>query len=653
MSYPKPSKISNSYTSLIKADSLDATNNGAVGWSIFSELDSSLELQLDSEHAVNNENCIKFTHTAGNASAADSQIEVRRQLETSFDLTNAKSIGIKVFIEGNEGEENEKLDFIGYNGLEFRLNTLNGGTSFGANYRLFRLGRGYSWTNSSNRKLGHQWLNIYLDEHISEFGGFDIANVDGVTLSLSSSLTHSGTANQQVLTDDSQNWKIDELVGLTLVNATDGSTRLVTSNTPNTVTSTIVTSGTGDDWDNGDDYYFLDAEGEAVPSQIRSLTMHIEEIVVDPKNTNLKPKIAITFDDAIDSDYSIAFAKMAPLGIKGGSNLIYDRVTNPRSAGKITLDELKEMHDSGLWAAQYHFIANHDNFIFIDNTLSETHQQDVKFQAANLVSPQTRKDAMAGWFRWCEDNGFTQGIRTGAYPQSQHNLQIRQELFDGGFTSFRAGLGKGDMSNNGSHSPLLTTNTYGIDDPMRLISYKYNPDSYADTTWDPANPDAITTQFQDMLTDAVETGTDMIIAYHLIKDNPTAANNIDVPTARFNAHMDLLKSYSDQGLIDIAWQHEIVNGKTTNLVDHKLSSTNPNEFSVSNLELEGQPTRTFTSGLWVSEHNPTLHVVISSATIHNGVCRITGVADGSYETVEGTLTLINGKEVLVFNNVTL
>lgn len=63
---------------------------------------------------------------------------------------------------------------------------------------------------------------------------------------------HTGSDNQSVLTDSSKNWAVDELVGRTIYNDTDGSSGTITANTANTVTATL--SGGDNDWDNGDTY---------------------------------------------------------------------------------------------------------------------------------------------------------------------------------------------------------------------------------------------------------------------------------------------------------------------------------------------------------------------------------------------------------------
>lgn len=60
--------------------------------------------------------------------------------------------------------------------------------------------------------------------------------------------THDGADNAAVLTDTKQDWVVNELVGKTLNNVTDGSTTTVTANTATTVTG-VLAGGTDNDWD--------------------------------------------------------------------------------------------------------------------------------------------------------------------------------------------------------------------------------------------------------------------------------------------------------------------------------------------------------------------------------------------------------------------
>ena len=64
---------------------------------------------------------------------------------------------------------------------------------------------------------------------------------------------HDGANNAATLTDSGEAWGINQFLGYTLTNTTDGSSTTVTSNTATTITG-VLSGGTDDDWDIGDAY---------------------------------------------------------------------------------------------------------------------------------------------------------------------------------------------------------------------------------------------------------------------------------------------------------------------------------------------------------------------------------------------------------------
>lgn len=70
---------------------------------------------------------------------------------------------------------------------------------------------------------------------------------------LAGSGAHDGADNASVLTDSGEAWTVNEHVGLTITNTTDGSSGTITANSSTTVTATL-TGGAEDDWDIGDSY---------------------------------------------------------------------------------------------------------------------------------------------------------------------------------------------------------------------------------------------------------------------------------------------------------------------------------------------------------------------------------------------------------------
>lgn len=64
---------------------------------------------------------------------------------------------------------------------------------------------------------------------------------------------HDGLANASVLTDTTKSFTVNEFVGQSIFNVTDGSSGTITANTATTITATLV-GGTDDDWDINDAY---------------------------------------------------------------------------------------------------------------------------------------------------------------------------------------------------------------------------------------------------------------------------------------------------------------------------------------------------------------------------------------------------------------
>ena len=63
--------------------------------------------------------------------------------------------------------------------------------------------------------------------------------------------THTGAADQAILTDSTLGATVDEFIGYTILNITDGSRAIITSNTATTVTG-VLYGGTDNDWDASD-----------------------------------------------------------------------------------------------------------------------------------------------------------------------------------------------------------------------------------------------------------------------------------------------------------------------------------------------------------------------------------------------------------------
>ncbi len=88
---------------------------------------------------------------------------------------------------------------------------------------------------------------------------YDGSAAQGIKVHVRTSLTdratgaHTGADGAAALTDAEAHFVVDELIGLTIKNLTDGSSGVITDNTATGVTATLA-GGTNNDWDNGDAY---------------------------------------------------------------------------------------------------------------------------------------------------------------------------------------------------------------------------------------------------------------------------------------------------------------------------------------------------------------------------------------------------------------
>ncbi|GAG55526.1 unnamed protein product, partial [marine sediment metagenome] len=111
--------------------------------------------------------------------------------------------------------------------------------------------------------------------------------------------THTGSDDVSVLTDSTQDWETNELVGFMVYNKTDGSSGSVISNTDTTITA-VLTGGTEHDWDEGDEYIIQKPNKK--PIRFTNFT------VIDPANIG-----SFQFYADIAEKYIIALVGQAQL----------------------------------------------------------------------------------------------------------------------------------------------------------------------------------------------------------------------------------------------------------------------------------------------------------------------------------------------------
>jgi len=85
---------------------------------------------------------------------------------------------------------------------------------------------------------------------------------------------HTGANNAAVLTFATGTWGINELVGSTIYNTTDGSSGRITANTAITVTATLA-GGTDNDWDTGDAFTITQRRSIVVPGMLPLETIRV------------------------------------------------------------------------------------------------------------------------------------------------------------------------------------------------------------------------------------------------------------------------------------------------------------------------------------------------------------------------------------------
>ena len=79
-----------------------------------------------------------------------------------------------------------------------------------------------------------------------------------------------GGDNKSILTDSTQAWTVDALIGMQVFNQTDGSSGFITDNTATTITATLA-GGTGNDWDD-DDVYEINNSQLVITSGVTTAT---------------------------------------------------------------------------------------------------------------------------------------------------------------------------------------------------------------------------------------------------------------------------------------------------------------------------------------------------------------------------------------------
>lgn len=103
------------------------------------------------------------------------------------------------------------------------------------------------WTNEAVREIANRTGCLQKEKYA-------ITLVEGQWIyPISWTGTHTGSDNASILTDDTQAWTIDALIGKIARNTSDHSSTTITDNDATTVTG-VLTGGSENDWDTGDRY---------------------------------------------------------------------------------------------------------------------------------------------------------------------------------------------------------------------------------------------------------------------------------------------------------------------------------------------------------------------------------------------------------------
>lgn len=101
--------------------------------------------------------------------------------------------------------------------------------------------------------------------------------------------THTGGAHATVMTDSTAHFVTNELIGLTIVNSTDGSSGVITANTETTVTVAALTGGTANAWALGDVWTITGCDYDTEPWDIWTPAFTAGAVFRETKNYDTDP----------------------------------------------------------------------------------------------------------------------------------------------------------------------------------------------------------------------------------------------------------------------------------------------------------------------------------------------------------------------------
>lgn len=137
-------------------------------------------------------------------------------------------------------------------------------------------------------------------------GRYNAAATQGIRVHVRTSPTNSATGTHTaanhltIMTDAAAHFVVNELIGLTIVNVTDGSSGVVTANTETTVTVAALLGGVNNRWTTGDVYTISGADYDTVDWDVWNPTFAAGAVLRQTKHYDTDPMYAKALIENLD-----------------------------------------------------------------------------------------------------------------------------------------------------------------------------------------------------------------------------------------------------------------------------------------------------------------------------------------------------------------
>jgi len=128
--------------------------------------------------------------------------------------------------------------------------------------------------------------------------------------------THPGAINLTVMTDPTAHFRVNELIGLTILNVTDGSSGVITANTLNTVTVAALAGGVTNQWNPGDAYSIAGADYDATDWDVWDTAFTASVALRETENYDTDPVYVKVLVENLDPAVAVTLLRVvASLGV--------------------------------------------------------------------------------------------------------------------------------------------------------------------------------------------------------------------------------------------------------------------------------------------------------------------------------------------------